>query len=67
LGAGKVIEVKMHVDCFEWFSKLDDVELKLKIENMFSVLKERYDAGDHVPRSRWKNIPMYRDFNNLWV
>lgn len=56
----------MRNDCFEWFKNLTDSNLKSKITDMMDVLKSRCDAGEHIPRTHWSNVSLYKVFNNLW-
>ena len=41
-------------------------EIRKKVEGMLDTLKERVDAGDHIPRSLWPKNPAYQDIRNLF-
>jgi hypothetical protein len=66
LPARKDAEVKLDQKCFDWLNSLPPGETRKKVDGMLDALKERPDAGDHVPRSPWPRHPAYVDLSNLF-
>jgi len=60
------IEVRLDPQCYSWFSGLPQGKSRKKIEAMLDTLKERPDAGDHVPRHLWPKSAQYQGINNLF-
>ena len=60
------VEVRMDPEAFNWFSNLPHGETRRKIESMLDTLKERADAGNHIPRHLWPKNPSYLQINNLF-
>ena len=60
------VEVRLDQKCLDWLSSLPPSETRKRVEGMLDVLKERPDAGDHVPRSIWPKHAAYADLSNLF-
>lgn len=60
------IEVRLDQKCLDWLNSLPKGETRKKVEDMLDTLKERVDAGDHVPRSLWPKDPAYDEISNLF-
>ncbi len=60
------VEVRLDPKCFDWLNSLPPGEKRKKVDGMLDTLKERPDAGDHIPRSLWPRHSMYGDLSNLF-
>jgi hypothetical protein len=60
------VEVRLDKKCLDWLKSLPEGEIQRKVDGMLDTLKERPDAGDHVPRSLWPKHPAYSGLSNLF-
>ncbi len=60
------VEIRVDKKCLDWLNSLPLGETRKKVDGMLDMLKERPDAGDHIPRSLWPRHSAYADLTNLF-
>lgn len=64
--ACREVGVRLDPTCLDWTNSLPLGEIRRKVEVMLDALKERVDAGEHIPKHLWPKHPAYDGIRNLF-